>query len=90
MGKGRNGLENEQSALFATVVSLGAALLGGGAKLALDNMKATSVAFIDSKISDNEAKKKELSKGLGWLTNSEEIEKINQENARLRAKKEKK
>ena len=33
MGKGRNGLENEQSALFATVVSLGAALLGGGAKL---------------------------------------------------------
>ena len=26
MGKGRNGLENEQSALFATVVSLGAAL----------------------------------------------------------------
>lgn len=71
MGKGRNGLENEQSALFATVVSLGAALLGGGAKLALDNMKATSVALIDSKISDNEAKKKELSKGLGWLTNSE-------------------
>lgn len=70
--------------------SLGAALLGGGAKLALDNMKATSVALIDSKISDNEAKKKELSKGLGWLTNSEEIEKINQENARLRAKKEKK
>ena len=54
MGKGRNGLENEQSALFATVVSLGAALLGGGAKLALDNMKATSVALIDSKISDNE------------------------------------
>lgn len=58
MGKGRNGLENEQSALFATVVSLGAALLGGGAKLALDNMKATSVALIDSKISDNEAKRK--------------------------------
>ena len=56
MGKGRNGLENEQSALFATAVSLGAALLGGGAKLALDNMKATSVALIDSKISDNEAK----------------------------------
>lgn len=58
MGKGRNGLENEQSALFATAVSLGAALLGGGAKLALDNMKATSVALIDSKISDNEAKRK--------------------------------
>lgn len=87
MGKGRNGLENEQSALFATVVSLGAALLGGGAKLALDNMKATSVALIDSKIRDNEAKKKELSKGLGWLTNSDEIEKINQDNAELRAKK---
>lgn len=90
MGIGRNDMEKEQSALFATAVSLGAALLGGGAKLALDNMKATSVALIDSKISDNEAKKKELSKGLGWLTNSEEIEKINQENARLRAKKEKK
>lgn len=90
MGKGRNGLENEQSALLAAVVAFGGLLLGGGAKLALDNMKATSVALIDSKISDNEAKKKELSKGLGWLTNSEEIEKINQENARLRAKKEKK
>ena len=90
MGNGRNDMGKEQSALFATVVSLGAALLGGGAKLALDNMKATSVALIDSKISDNEAKKKELSKGLGWLTNSEEIEKINQENARLRARKEKK
>ena len=76
MGNGRNDMGKEQSALFATVVSLGAALLGGGAKLALDNMKATSVALIDSKISDNEAKKKELSKGLGWLTNSEEIEKI--------------
>ena len=88
MGIGRNDMEKEQSALFATAVSLGAALLGGGATL--DNMKATSVALIDSKISDNEAKKKELSKGLGWLTNSEEIEKINQENARLRAKKEKK
>ena len=75
MGIGRNDMEKEQSALFATAVSLGAALLGGGAKLALDNMKATSVALIDSKISDNEAKKKELSKGLGWLTNSEEIEK---------------
>ena len=84
MGIGRNDMEKEQSALFATAVSLGAALLGGGAKLALDNMKATSVALIDSKISDNEAKKKELSKGLGWLTNSEEIEKINQEYARLR------
>ena len=90
MGKGRNGLENEQSALLAAVVAFGGLLLGGGAKLALDNMKATSVALIDSKISDNEAKEKELSKGLGWLTNSEEIEKINQENARLRAKKEKK
>jgi len=60
MGIGRNDMEKEQSALFATAVSLGAALLGGGAKLALDNMKATSVALIDSKISDNEAKKKEL------------------------------
>ena len=77
MGIGRNDMEKEQSALFATAVSLGAALLGGGAKLALDNMKATSVALIDSKISDNEAKKKELSKGLGWLTNSKEREKIN-------------
>lgn len=44
MGIGRNDMEKEQSALFATAVSLGAALLGGGAKLALDNMKATSVA----------------------------------------------
>ena len=44
MGNGRNDMEKEQSALFATAVSLGAALLGGGAKLALDNMKATSVA----------------------------------------------
>ena len=34
MGKGRNGLENEQSALFATVVAFGGLLLGGGAKLA--------------------------------------------------------
>ena len=42
MGIGRNDMEKEQSALFATAVSLGAALLGGGAKLALDNMKATS------------------------------------------------
>lgn len=58
MGIGRNDMEKEQSALFATAVSLGAALLGGGAKLALDNMKATSVALIDSKISDNEAKRK--------------------------------
>lgn len=36
MGIGRNDMEKEQSALFATAVSLGAALLGGGAKLALD------------------------------------------------------
>lgn len=56
----------------------------------MNSIKHSDVALIDSKISDNEAKKKELSKGLGWLTNSEEIEKINQENARLRAKKEKK
>lgn len=42
---------------------------------------------IDSKISDNEAKKKELSKGLGWLTNSDEISELNEQNAKLRAKK---
>lgn len=90
MGKGRNGLENEQSALLAAVVAFGGLLLGGGAKLVNENRRAASATLIDSKISDNEAKKKELSKGLGWLTNSEEIEKINQENARLRAKKEKK
>ena len=52
-----------------------------------ENRRAASATLIDSKIRDNEAKKKELSKGLGWLTNSDEIEKINQDNAELRAKK---
>lgn len=70
MGIGRNDMEKEQSALFATAVSLGAALLGGGAKLALDNMKATSVALIDSKISDNEAKKERAFQG-SWLVDQQ-------------------
>lgn len=65
----------------------GGLLLGGGAKLVNENRRAASATLIDSKIRDNEAKKKELSKGLGWLTNSDEIEKINQDNAELRAKK---
>lgn len=80
MGKGRNDMGVEWGALITAAASLGLAAIGGGAKLA-------NQMHIDSKISDNEAKRKELSKGLGWLTNSDEISKLNEENAKLRAKK---
>ena len=89
MGKGRNGLGNEQSALLAAVVALGGALLGGCAKFASEQHDTSRITNLNAKIDANEAEKKELSKGFGRLTNSEKIDELNQKNAELKAKRNK-
>lgn len=83
MGKGRKSIVNEARGVGGLLSLAAGLLIYGGSKLA----NVANEYHIDSKISDNEAKKKELSKGLGWLTNSDEISKLNEQNAELRAKK---
>ena len=83
MGDIRNGIKREEDATKGLLAGLAGTAFAVAATVA-------NTALTNARIQNNEAKIKELSKGLGWLTNSEEIEKINQENARLRAKKEKK
>ena len=80
MGNGRKSMGNEARGVLGLLGAAAVTAIYGGSKL-------VNRVTIDSKISDNEAKKKELSKGLGWLTNSDEISELNEQNAKLRAKK---
>lgn len=89
MGDIRNDMKKEDSTMKKFAAAVGTVLLTGVAAFAKSSMDANTLTSLNSRIEANEAKKKELSKGLGWLTKSDEIDALNKKNASLREKRNK-
>lgn len=79
MGDIRNGIKREEDATKGLLAGLAGPAFAVAATVA-------NTALTNARIQNNEAKIKELSKGFGRFTNSEEIDTLKRQNASLREK----
>ena len=79
MGDIRNGIKREEDATKGLLAGLAGTAFAVAATVA-------NTALTNARIQNKEAKIKELSKGFGRFTNSEEIDTLKRQNASLREK----